>query len=166
MSGVRRSQHRQSTSKSAVQSASKSAVQPVRALNTQETPKETPKETPEISMPSVPKKKGRPAGSKDKAPRKPVVRVKVEPIKSEPIKEAPPEIEETSKKSEVENNETELPKPKEPLQDFEIEEPPSPRTQRMWHAREGMRLRGIELQSKHDRLHKHLFERASMANIF
>ena len=60
--------------------------------------------------PPVPKKKGRPAGARDKTPRKPVVRVKIEPLAPEPQKEHPVEIEEAPKKSEPQSKDHTPPK--------------------------------------------------------
>ena len=92
--------------------------------------------------PPAPKKKGRPTGSKDAAPRtrrKPV-EVRIEPLEApEP---PPPPRASTPRPARPEILEKEAPPPP------EIEEPPSPRTMLRETSRHLMQLRNIVHQNK------------------
>jgi hypothetical protein len=106
-----------------------------------ETPAETPAEPQETAPPllkeaapskSEPKRRGRPAGSKDTAPRKKKVVIKSEPI----VPESPPEPEAAK---------PEAPPPPPPSPE---EDPPSPRTMLRETSKHLVHLRGLVHQSR------------------
>ena len=124
----------------------------------QEVPKES-KEPEEVEP--LPKKRGRPAGSKDKAPRQKTVRVKVEPLVKEPAQQQQQE----PAKPEEPKPEHESPKKPEPIIEPEIEEPPSPRSLIAYHSSEVVKWKGNLFKSKAEKYEKNMFHRCSMPNV-
>ena len=79
--------------------------------------------TPVVETPD-PKKRGRPAGAKDKAPRKKKLTIVEEPIVSEPA----PEVVQPKPKAQPKPKQQELPVSTVTFEEPVVEEPPSPRT--------------------------------------
>jgi len=117
---------------------------------------ETPAEPEAIPPPAaVPKKKGRPAGSKDKAPRK-KVQVRIEPIVSQqPEQQTQTAVEEVRQEP--------PPPPPEPV--VEMEEPPSPKSMRIKHTREVLHWRGLELEEHKKKVGEKVFNSLHMMPV-
>ena len=111
-------------------------------------------QSPELSIelepipePVIQKKKGRPAGSKDQAPRKKPIKIIVEPLK--PAEPEVPHPVTPRAKPEPKLEPIKIPK-RQPQQEHERElqeldpEPLSPRAERLRHAEGYMRWRGVE----------------------